>query len=197
MPQSFITGLTLKTSSPKLITVHFNDRFMYYWTSPDRTNDNSISYQMVQPLLRAKMGWKAGWQKLWLLSKMADYTSGQCLLASLESPMDLPKWDASPYEMKSIYIIAKAFSVPDSITGQKNLWLRFNIVIYTAMVMKLYHMGTGDCNPSKTCVCILECTWEKVNVNCTLVQALRLCTGCIAHMGSTGIASSTLSWPWH
>ena len=63
-----------------------------------------ISYQMVQPLSRAKKGWKAAWQKLWLWSIMADYTSGQCLLASLESPMDLPKWDASPYEMKSMYI---------------------------------------------------------------------------------------------
>ena len=62
------------------------------------------SYQMVQPLSRAKEGWKAAWQKLWLWSKVAHYTSGQCLLASLESPMDLPKWDASPCEMKSMYI---------------------------------------------------------------------------------------------
>ena len=54
------------------------------------------SYQMVQPLSQAIEGWKAVWQKLWLWSKMADYTSGQCLLASLESPMDLPKWGASP-----------------------------------------------------------------------------------------------------
>jgi hypothetical protein len=27
----------------------------------------------------------------------------------------------------------------------------------------------------------------KINVKCTLVQALRLCTGCTAHRGSTGI----------
>jgi hypothetical protein len=29
---------------------------------------------------------------------------------------------------------------------------------------------------------------EKVKVKCTLVQALRLCTGCTAHRGSRGIA---------
>jgi len=34
-----------------------------------------------------------------------------------------------------------------------------------------------------------------VKVKCTLVQALRLCTGCMAHRGSRGIA--TLSWPQH
>jgi hypothetical protein len=27
----------------------------------------------------------------------------------------------------------------------------------------------------------------KINVQCTLVQALRLCTGCTAHKGSIGI----------
>jgi len=31
-------------------------------------------------------------------------------------------------------------------------------------------------------------TTVKVKVNCTLVQALRLCTGCTAHRGSRGIA---------
>jgi hypothetical protein len=29
---------------------------------------------------------------------------------------------------------------------------------------------------------------QLVNLKCTLVQALRLCTGCMAHRGSSGIA---------
>jgi len=32
------------------------------------------------------------------------------------------------------------------------------------------------------------CTGTEGKVKCTLVQALRLCTGCTAHRGSSGIA---------
>ena len=46
-------------------------------------------------------------------------------------------------------------------------------------------------------ILIITCIWGvfgshlrhgKVKVKCTLVQALRLCTGCTAHRGSGGIA---------
>jgi len=37
---------------------------------------------------------------------------------------------------------------------------------------------------------------KKIKVKCTLVQALRLCTGCTAHRGEQRY-SSALSWPRH
>jgi hypothetical protein len=57
--------------------------------------------------------------------------------------------------------------------------------------LKLFLLKT--CH-SKFCVCVCVCEWvsewerERGGVKCTLVQALRLCTGCMAHSGSRYIA---------
>ena len=45
----------------------------------------------------------------------------------------------------------------------------------------------------RVCVCVCGCvvlvpSYKKVKVKCTVVQALRLCTGRTAHRGSRGIA---------
>jgi hypothetical protein len=47
IPQSFITWFTAKALSLKLITMNFNNRFMHYWTSPYRTNDNSVYSNII------------------------------------------------------------------------------------------------------------------------------------------------------
>jgi hypothetical protein len=53
------------------------------------------------------------------------------------------------------------------------------------MFLKLYSESNDDCVDL-----LVKTVNVKVNVKvkCTLVQALRLCTGCTAHKGSRGIA---------